>query len=259
MKKSKYLEYRAVRSANRDVFLLDHRDFFETNENLHIGLGALAGGLRGKRDIDGKTYASFVPFIALMQRQLFSAFDHLASYQAYQAWVMIRPAVEIPLIMKKWIDDPACAEVWKNRQNDPKQYAAEYSGKKMRSAGLPRSDEIQRVLKVLNDNFTHPNPFYYHRHLSLTPVEFGAVSIRVEYFDEQDTIEAHVLAILHLVAVLHDSTREILMRLVSGIPSSIEHVPRIEDRFGSRACAIANSLATSKDLLCELGCWPEFK
>ena len=120
MRKSQYLEYRAARSTSRDIFLLNHREFVGACDDLHAGLAAIANGLRGKCDVAGKSYsASFVPFLALMQRQLFSAFDHLASFQAYQAWVTIRPAVEIPLIMGKWIDNPACCEIWKNRESDP--------------------------------------------------------------------------------------------------------------------------------------------
>ncbi len=207
---------------NRDVFLLNHGKLVGACDRLHTGLEAIARGLLGKYDVTGNSYsASFVPFLALMQRQLVSAFDHLASYQAYQAWVMIRPAVEIPLIMGKWIDKPACAEIWKNRERNPKPYKQEYSGKNMRSDALPRSDQIQSVLSLLNDQFLHPNPYYYHRHLQLSPTDNAAISIKLEYFDAQDTIEAHVLAFLHLIGIIHDSVREMLSKLVGTIVGSI--------------------------------------
>jgi len=260
MRESKYLEYRAARSINRDIFLLNHREFIAANDVLHAGLGKIARGLLGKYDINNKSYsASFIPFLALMQRQVFSAFDSLASFQAYQAWVMIRPAVEIPLIMGKWIDNPACAEIWKNRENDPEKYRREYSGKKMRSDALPRSDHIQSILKLLNDQFLHPNPFYYHRHLHITPLENKATSIKVEYFDEQKIIEAHVLAFLHMIGIIHDSVREMFSKLVGIIAGSRKLLCSIEERFGHRASEIADSDPVSKRLLNDLGCWPKNK
>ena len=105
----------------------------------------------------------------------------------------------------------------------------------MQSVALPRSAQIQTVLKLLNDQFSHPNPFYYHRHLLVTPIENGVISIEVEYFDAQDTIEAHVLAFLHVIGVIHDSVREMLFKLVGDIPNSIELARLIEERLGDRA------------------------
>jgi hypothetical protein len=244
---------------NRDAFLLNCREFVGVCDDLHAGIAALANSLRGKCDLAGKTYVSFVPLLALMQRQLFSAFDHLASFQAYQAWVMVRPAVEIPLIMGKWIDDPTCYKIWEKRESDPKPYQKEYSGKHMRSDALPRSGQIQTILKRLNDQFLHPNPFYYHRHLHVSAIGNGATSIKVEYFDEQETIEAHVLAFLHLIGIIHDSVREMLSNLVGTIPGSVGIACLIEERFGDRARELADSDPVSKRLLCDLGCWPEIE
>ena len=127
---SEYLRYRCVRSMNRDAFLLNHGEMVHANDKLYGAIGMLAKRLRGKHDADGKTFVSFIPFLALMQRQVLSAFDHLASFQAYQAWMMVRPAIEIPLVMGKWIDEPAAAEIWMRRDTDPKAYQREYSGAK---------------------------------------------------------------------------------------------------------------------------------
>ncbi len=104
----------------------------------------------------------------------------------------------------------------------------------MQSVALPRSAQIQTVLKLLNDQFSHPNPFYYHRHLLVTLIENGVISIEVEYFDAQDTIEAHVLAFLHVIGVIHDSVREMLFKLVGDIPNAIELARLIEERLGDR-------------------------
>ncbi len=254
---SEYLRYRSVRSMNRDVFLLTYREFVRANDVLHDGIGMLAQGLRGKRDCVGKSYVSFIPFLALMQRQVFSAFDHLASFQAYQAWVMVRPAIEIPLVMGKWIDDPATADIWHKRETDPKPYQKEYSGRNMRSAALPRSDQIQSLLKILNDQFMHPNPYYYHRHLLVADADSDAVSIGINYFDPQNTVEAHVLAFLRSIAMVHDSVREMFVNLVGSIPGSIELIGSIESNFRCRADELIGSDPVSKCVLTDLGCWPD--
>jgi hypothetical protein len=257
MKDSEYIRYHGVRSINHDVFLLNHQDFVNANDHLHAGLGTLAQGLRGKRDAAGKSYVSFIPFLALMQRQAFSAFDHLASFQAYQAWLMVRPAVEIPLIMGKWIDDPSTAEIWNKREVDPQAYQKEYTGKKMRSNALPHSDQIQSVLKVINDQFVHPNTFYYHRHLQLACVEDAAISIEMQYFDPQEIVESYVLAFLHLFAMMHDYVREMMLNLVGSISGSIAIVASIESQFLHHVLELGNADPVSKRILSDLGCWPD--
>ena len=96
-----------------------------------------------------------------MQRQSFVALDALSSMQAYQAWVLLRPGLECALIMGKWMDDNANYHIWINRLQDPEAYRTTYSGKKMVSRSLPRSRDLQQVLKAINDSFVHPNPEYW--------------------------------------------------------------------------------------------------
>ena len=158
--------------------------------------------------------------------------------------------------MGKWIDDPVDAEIWKNRENNPKPYIKEYSGKKMQSVALPRSAKIQSVLKLLNDQFCIPTLSITIDTCLLHPFS-TAKSIRVEHFDPQETIEAHVLAFLHLVGMIHDSVREMLTNLVGTIPRSIELTCLIEKSFGHRVSEIAKADAVSKRLLHDLGCWPD--
>ena len=235
MRESKYLEYRAARSTNRDVFLLNHREFVESIDELHSGLREIANGLLGKNNfINGIAYNDlFISSLALMQRQVLSAFDHLSSVQAYQAWVMARPAIEIPLIMGKWIDKPSSVEIWQNREKNFKQYLKEFQGKQLQSTALPRSKQIQKILKRLNDLFLHPNIDYYKRHLHINYLENGAQSIKLEYFDKQVTIEANVLAFLHLIGIIHDSVHEMISSFMGGIPGSNNLAYLIENRFGN--------------------------
>jgi hypothetical protein len=74
--------------------------------------------------------------------------------------VLLRPGIEAYLIIGKWIDDPATAEIWKNRRNDWKNYQKTYSGPALRSRSLPMSDQIQTILSIVNDDFVHANPDY---------------------------------------------------------------------------------------------------
>lgn len=242
---------------NREVFLLNHGDLVHTSDILDEGLGILARGLHGKRDVTGKAHVSFIPFIFLMKRQLFSAFDHLASYQAYQAWMMVRPAVEIPLIMGKWVSDPATKDIWMRRDVEPDAYRREFSGKRLQSPSLPHSGRIQSVLRQLNDQFVHPNPFYYHRHLQIAKVANARVTMEVDYFDLQDEVESHVLAFLHLMAIVHDSVRKMLVDLVGEIPNSKELIHSLEENFQDRVDKLRATDQMANRLLVDLGCWPD--
>lgn len=258
MAESDFVAYHGTLAMNRKVFLLNHGDFVRAYDQIHAALERLPVELATKRDINGKTNVSLIPFMALMSRQTLLGFDHLASFQPYQAWMAVRPAVEIPLVIGKWLDDPKAAAVWLKRETDPKAYMKEYGGgKQMRSNSLKCSPEVQSVLKALNDQFVHPNPFYYHRHLELASIGNGKISLEINYFDEQDTIQPHVLAFLHLASFLHDGMRDMLASVLGSTHNTRAIVPGLQDRFGDRVRSIRASDPIGAKILRELGVWPE--
>src|SRR6187431_2577269 len=104
------LQYRSLLALNREVFLLKYPftilDFDRIDENFPT----LAEPLHTVRGTDGKSHVSLVPFLLLMQRQVRSAFIALSAFQSYDAWLLLRPALESALICGKWIEDPKSAE-----------------------------------------------------------------------------------------------------------------------------------------------------
>ena len=65
-----------------------------------------------------------------------------------------------------------------------------------------------------------------------------------------------MLAFLHLVAVVHDSVREMLVNVVGTLSDTIELTGPIESKFQHRVDVLRDSDPVSKRLLADLGCWP---
>jgi hypothetical protein len=165
---TRYLE---AREKNRELFAKAYSSVLQAFEVSVQGFALLAQQLRDGRDENGKSHVRLGPFFFIMQRQVMAAYDALMSRQAYLAWVTVRPGVECALIMGKWIDDKANADIWSNRFDDRAAYRKAYEGKGLESRALPRSVAIRKALSEINDLFVHPNPMYYYRHLELTDLE----------------------------------------------------------------------------------------
>jgi hypothetical protein len=256
MTASAFVPYHGALATSRKAFLLTHGEFVKAYDQIHAALERLPSELCVQRDIEGHSLASFIPFMALLSRQTLFGFDHLASFQSYQAWMTVRPAVEIPLYIGKWLDDPAAAKVWAERETNPKAYMKEYGGgKALRSNALVQSSEIQSVLKHLNDQFVHPNPFYYYRHLDMSRVGNGKVSMEIGYFDDQAKILPHLLAFLHLTCFIHDALRDSLSQAVGTTKNTEPLLPGLLNQFGDKADEIHKADETGRRILIELGCW----
>ena len=186
--------------------MLNQADAVWAFHQIHKNFTAVGHLLTEHRDAAGKSRASFIPFVLLMQRQAMTAFWTLASHQSYQAWVLLRPCLEVPLIIGKWEDNPANASIWEKREEDPEAYRRTYSGKKLISRSLERSADIQLVLKRINDDFMHTNPAYYRRHMEMVPGSPDHAFMKLHYFDPDDAdTRAHTLAFLHVLLVMQDS------------------------------------------------------
>jgi hypothetical protein len=155
------LEYRSRLAYNREIFLIEHGALVKAFGFIDENFMELIEFPRTMRDANKKSHVSLMPFLLLMQRQSRAAFESFAVYQAYQAWVLLRPGVEALLMVGKFLDDPKFADLWQNRKKDPDAYRKAVSGKKLRSVGLPASDKIQSVLSRINDDFVHANVDYY--------------------------------------------------------------------------------------------------
>jgi hypothetical protein len=196
------LRYRSVLTYNREVFLLEHGMLVKAFDAIDKNYGGLIEPLRTMRDRSGRSYISLIPFVLLLQRQSRAAFESFAAYQPYHGWLLLRPGIESVLIVGKWVDDPANAKIWENREKDRKSYRNAYTGPNLQSKSLTSSEGIRGVLSKVNDDFVHPNPDYYSRHLKMEQPDEKFMEFRLDYFDDGDVVKAHVLSFLHLLLVM---------------------------------------------------------
>lgn len=186
-----------------------------------------------------------------------NAFEALASCRSYEAWMLLRPALEATLIIGKWVDNPENAALWRARETRKKEYSATYSGKGMISSSLPRSAEIRSVLGRLNDEFVHTNVAYYSRHTNAVPLPGGDIFLRLEFFDEGEDTDAHACAFLHLLAVLTDSLDQLFAVTLPSTGAARPVLPALENEIGKRAAALRGSNTVHVATLVELGLWRE--
>jgi len=202
---SALLDYRAAVGKNRGIFVLNYPAVVRSLDIALSSFDRLARQLGTEKDGQGNSHVSLLPFLFILQRQTMAAFDALASHQAYLAWVALRPGIESALIMGKWFDDPNNAQIWERRFENPHPYIKQYQGKALISISLPRSADVQQVLKEINDHYLHPNPRYYRRHLELTQSDDGSTLLEVNFFDDDMEVEATIVALMHLVVVTQDA------------------------------------------------------
>lgn len=249
------LDYQASANKNRNIFLLNHAYAFHAFGGLNDNFDVLGRILQTKRNAKGKTYVSFIPFLLLMQRQALSAFQSLWSHQSYQAWVLLRPALESALIMGKWVDNAENATLWNRRKEDPEKYRKEYSGKKLVSKSLPGAAGIRAVLGRINDDFMHLNGDYYSRHMEMRPAGPDGYNVLIQYFDADRDHAAHLLAFLHVVAVCQDAVLGLLQSVCPGIDNISKVAPKVEEALAEQAQALTSKHPESRVVLKELGLW----
>lgn len=247
--------FRAAIEKNRQIFSLQHPyayfAFFGVCEALdRVGRRLQVGG-----DVNGKSHVSLIPFLLIIQRQAMSAFESLSSCRSYEAWVLLRPALEAALIMGKWVDNPDNALIWSERVTRKTEYIKTFSGKGLISTSLPRAVEFRAVMDRLNDEFVHANEPYFTRHTNAEGLLGGDIFLRLEFFDESDDVEPHALAFLHLTLLMADALDQML---AVTLPTTGAHRPLIVDlestlgEGAARSRALGSSHAKTLD---ELGLW----
>jgi len=190
-----------------------------------------------------------------MQRQNRSAFEALSSFRSYEAWLLFRPAIESALICGKWIDDPKNARIWAERRLKPKPYRKAYQGTALQSRSLPLSPQIQAVLAKINDDFVHPNPNYYERHLSFRPLDERHVGVTLGYFDDEPHAEASVYSLFHLTLVVQGALRDMLANFFPALSGlDLGHAPFLSE-YEPRVTALAQTHPEVHDTLKDLGLW----
>ena len=252
-------EYRGAIEYNRTAFLLNHAWTLNAFSEMDIGFSRLVNLLKKFRGPEGKSRVSFIPFLLLMQRQARNSFERLSSLQSYDAWVLLRPCLESVLFLGKWTDDIGFAKIWENRATDRDAFRREYSGKKLRSKSLGRSDELQQVLSRINDDFMHVNSAYYFRHMTEKSPDQGNVCISFNYFDTPVDNEAHTLAQLHLLVLVQEQVLALFTSIFGEIPIRTMGLSNFEKLSEQRVRNLLGNSPQHEVILEELGLWPKLR
>jgi hypothetical protein len=251
-----FAEYLVAREANRKVFSLNQGNALDAFEVSLTAFAALGEQLRTGRDRNNKTHISLAPFFFILQRQTIAAYDALSTNQAYLGWVSLRTGVESALIMGKWVDDRANADIWERRFDNPKPYREVYQGAALASKSLLQSDKIQRALSHINDLFPHPNPRYYYRHLGMKPLADGDVSMELDFFDATQDVDLGLFGILHLVATIQDRLAQMFADLFVGASKVDIRLGDLEAKAATWRASLEKNDPNAEWLLVNIGLWP---
>lgn len=250
------IEYRSSLHLNGEVFLLNFKDEFAAFGVTDQYFDKFIKIVSTKHMKNGKTLIGLIPLLMIMQRQYRNSFQSISVFQSYQSWVLLRPAIESALIMGKWLDDLNNFEIWKEHQDNWKNYQNIYQGKNLVSDSLPKSDRIQEVLKRINDNFMHTNPSYYRRHSQLIDIDENTVGVFVNFTDEEQDHRAHTYAFIHLTLFVLKKVGIMLSDRYEEQESFSVNLNKLHDYFVGSAREIANENNEYKKLLLEIGLWP---
>jgi hypothetical protein len=242
------LQYRAAQAYNAEVFLLQHGEYFRTFDAIDKNFSALVEPLSTLRDGDGKSYVGLIPFVFLLQRQSRAAFEALSTFQSYQGWVLLRPGIEAVLIIGKWVDDPENAKIWASRREDWRTYQKAYSSQALCSKRLPSSSAIRRALTKVNDDFVHPNPDYYSRHLRAQQPDEKTVQFWLTYHDDDVLTDAHVLAFLHLLLLMQEALAGLVSAIFGRTINLTANVATFDHVFGKAVAALREKSPEAADL-----------
>lgn len=249
------LRYDAALSQNRQQFLLAFKAEFESFDALDRLFPRFAAAA-GRAE---KASYRLGPFLQIMQRETRNAFESLAAGQSCVAWCLLRPVIEAPLIMGKWLDDPQNAVLWLSRNSGKtarKEYQDAYSGDRQKPHSLPHGEAIRGLLSRLGDDFLQTNPRYYARPPSFAPDAPRSAGAAPDYADDPADHRAHVYALLHALWFIMRSTGQMLAAGYGDRPELHVDLVAMERSFAAAAISIARGNEVHKNVLVNLGLWP---
>lgn len=249
-----YAGYYSTQVRNREVFEKNFASDIAAFNALLSRLREAWARVGVTRGVSGHSHVGLLPFSNLLLRHVIFGFEHLSCYQSFLAWLTFRPGVEALLIIGKFVDDPANAKTWLEREIDPKAYRQTFWGNALESKSLPRSAELRQVLTRLNDEFMHPNPAFTYRDTTVKTDSAGHL-VEVQFFDvNADLHEAHLLAYLNLLDIIV-ATSDSLVTALCGTPGANPPAQQAyETKEQSRATQLARD-AIAKKIMQELGLW----
>lgn len=250
------LRYRAALNQYRETFLLSHRAEIESFDALDKLFPRWVSAAPPLPAAKGREAITPAPFLQLMQRQARNAFEALTEYQSARAWTAMRPCVEAPLILGKWLDDPQNAVLWLSRNSGKsarKDYQDAYSGDALKPQSLQGGDSLRLVLARLGDDFLQTQSRFYTRPVTFAP---GGPRGAPDGADDPADHRAHLYAVLHLLWFVLRATGRLLAPAAGNRPELKVDLERIERDFAAPVMALARESETHKNVLTQLGLWP---
>ncbi len=246
-------DYYSVQISNRQVFDKNFpSDITEFNALLSRlqEIWARVGTVRG---LSGQSHAGLLPFANLLLRHFIFGFEHLSCYQSFLAWLTFRPGLESLLIIGKFVDDPANAKIWLDREVNPGAYRQVFSGTALESRSLPKSAQFRQVLSRLNDQFHASKPRVHVPRILCCDDQRRANNRSAILRCDSDLHEAHLLAYMNLTDIIVTSCNDLVNSIcgATGIASQTQS-------YGSRGLQRAAQFSkepTAKKVLQDLGLW----
>jgi hypothetical protein len=249
-----YAGYYSTQVRNRKVFEKNFPSDIAAFNALLSRLREAWARVGVTRGVLGHSHVGLLPFSNLLLRHVIFGFEHLSCYQSFLAWLTFRPGLEALLIIGKFVDDPANAKTWLEREVDPKAYRQAFWGNALESKSLPRSAELRQVLTRLNDEFMHPNPAFTYRDTTVKTDSAGHL-VEVQFFDvNADLHEAHLLAYLNLLDNIVAISDSLVAALCGPRRTNSPAQQTYETKEQSRAAQFASD-TIAKKIVQELGLW----
>jgi hypothetical protein len=249
-----FSDYLSVQQQNQAVFRHNFSADIATFRAYLTNLRSIWARLGSERGTSGQSQAGLLPLSNILIRHVMFGFEHLASYQSFLAWLTFRPGLEALLIIGKFVDDPATARIWLERELNASAYRQTFEGRALESSALSRSSsEFRQVLGRLNSEFMHPNPKFMYRDTTARADEEGML-IEIQFFDQTSDIhEAHLLAYLNLLDLIVQASESLANNLCG--PATAIRGEAYSSRERIRATHLAARSDLANKIMQELGLW----
>lgn len=249
-----YSDYSSTQKKNREVFRRNFDSDIRAFKTSLTNLRGVWARLGTTRDTAGRSNAGLLPFSNILVRHLIFGFEHVASYQSFLAWLTFRPGLEALLMIGKFVDDPANAKIWRDREVNVNAYRQTFEGKALESSSLARSSDFRQLLTRLNSEFMHPNPVFAYRDATMKR-EIDGILLEIQFFDANPEVhEAHLLAYLNLVDLIVAASESLVSRLYGSTGAGVAAGTYAANER-SRGVQLAEQNTVAKKVMEELGLW----
>jgi hypothetical protein len=228
--KSELLKYRATLGFNREVFLLNYGQEFKAFEDTNIRLQKIIKVVSKIRSDQNESHVGLVPLLMIIARQAISALECLSQYRGYEAWLVFRPALESALIIGKFLDNPANAELWLNRKQIWKErkenkkrynrYKKEFEGNGLISESLPEGEKFRQLRTRINDEFVHMNFDYLIKHCSTENADSQSY-LYLSFVDEEYEHKAYLFSFLQWRIIFEEDEVDAIQNLIEDMDNRL--------------------------------------